>query len=54
MPIGVAEEHKATVLKTVWRQDWASIADELVTADEIVDAIDAVRGEIKTPLKTLK
>ena len=54
MLIGEPVERKAVILKTVWREDWASIADERIAVDDLVNAIDGVRGEIKTQLKMLQ
>ena len=46
-------EQQADKLKTVWSKQWETMADNQTSVENIVNAIDDVRAEIKTVLRSL-
>ena len=54
MLVGNSVEQKVTVLHSVWQDTWSTMPESREDTDKIVDAISAVREEIKKVLKSLE
>lgn len=51
---GESVERKAADMKKLWSEHWQSMTTSTASTDAIVQAIDAVRSEIKTVLESLQ
>jgi hypothetical protein len=49
-----AVEKSALELKDIWSGKWSTMADNRQSVNKLIEAIDAVRAEIKTVLRSLR
>ncbi|MCP4410553.1 MAG: hypothetical protein GY807_22980 [Gammaproteobacteria bacterium] len=52
--VSISVQNKAHVLRTVWQENWQVMAEDRGATDGIVSAINEVRVEIKSVLRTLQ